>query len=122
MSYSGTTMELTETIKDDVMCFKLSGRLDTHGLSVFESHMKEWLDEGFCRFIGDFTDLEFISSAGLRLMLTLVKKVRSVNCRICLVSVRPKIQEVLNVTGINVLFDYSESVDEAFALFAQKDS
>jgi len=49
----------------------------------FEQTLGGWIDEGEIRFIVDFTGLDYISSAGLRGILTSVKRLKAEGGRNC---------------------------------------
>ena len=47
----------------------------------------------------DFTGIDFVTSAGLRAVLIILKKVKSVNGRFALYGVQASVREVLEITG-----------------------
>ena len=81
----------------------LTGRLDTTTSVELDSKMKETeIKENLV--VLDFTNLEYISSAGLRVLLSLKKTLESNGKALEIHNINEIVKEVFNVTGfINVL-------------------
>ena len=81
----------------------LTGRLDTTTSGELDSKMKETeIKENLV--VLDFTNLEYISSAGLRVLLSLKKTLESNGKALEIHNINEIVKEVFNVTGfINVL-------------------
>ena len=81
----------------------LKGRLDTTTSNELTLALnKEEIKENLVIF--DFTDLEYISSAGLRVLLALKKQLMAENKNMEIHNINDVIKEVFNVTGfINIL-------------------
>ena len=62
-------------------------------------------DEEALRLLVDFSGVEFVSSAGLRAVLALVKKVKAVQGALALCAVQPAVREVLEITGFAGMID-----------------
>ena len=85
---------------EDVLNISLDGRLDTITAPELEEFLKSNL-AGVTSVIIDCEKLEYVSSAGLRVLLALNKKIK--NC-LSLVNVQELVMEVLEVTGfVNIL-------------------
>ena len=82
---------------------KLIGRLDTTTAPAFDEKIKgETIDEDLV--ILDFTELEYISSAGLRVLLATKKMLDSKGKKLEIHNINNVVKEVFNVTGFkNVL-------------------
>ena len=78
---------------------KLTGRLDTTTSPELEKELKDSLD-GITTLIIDMTELEYISSAGLRVLLS-AHKIMSAQGSMKLVNVNEIVQEVFDVTGFS---------------------
>ena len=66
-------MTITSTKNDSTLLLELEGRLDTTTSPQLEAEIKDSLD-GITELILDFAKLEYISSAGLRVLLAAQKK------------------------------------------------
>ena len=90
-------MEILKNLDNTMLKLSLQGRLDTTTAPQMEAAMKDGLD-AVKDLTLDFEQLEYISSAGLRVLLSLQKRMNAqgkmVVCHVC-----PAIQEVFEVTG-----------------------
>ena len=79
------------------LCIALGGRLDTTTAPELEGALKESLD-GVEELVMDFENLEYISSAGLRVLLS-AQKIMNRQGRMKLIHVRDEVKEIFEVTG-----------------------
>jgi anti-sigma B factor antagonist len=70
----------------------------------------------------DLTQVSYMSSAGLRVLLSLHRKISTENGKLVLVGVAEEIQETMSITGFIDFFTLSPNIDEALAtlLLAQR--
>jgi anti-anti-sigma factor len=90
-------MTITTEFKGSELVIALSGRLDTATSPQLELTLRESL-EGISRLIFDFTDLDYISSAGLRVILA-AQKAMNKQGTLALRGVKPAVMEVFEITG-----------------------
>jgi anti-sigma B factor antagonist len=97
---------------------ELSGQLDAHTAPEFERFLEQTVrKEGRRRLILDFHDLEYISSAGLGVLMGLIEDVRSGGGDMKLAALPEKIYHVLDLLGFPVVFQIYTTVDEALTAF-----
>lgn len=77
------------------------GHLDGAGAAELDAELKE-LPEGTANALFDFSKLDYISSAGLRSLVSVYRKLDGGELRI--VNANSFVQEVLEVTGLNETF------------------
>jgi anti-anti-sigma factor len=65
------------------------------------------------RIVVDLSELDFISSSGLRVLLTAGKKSKSVNGRLVLCALTDHVKQVFDVAGFTMLFSMYPSQEEA---------
>ena len=90
-------LSIKKTITDKSAVFALAGRLDTVTAPDLEQAFKESLS-GITDLTLDFENLEYISSAGLRVLLA-AHKTMSAQGSMKLVNINEIVQEVFDVTG-----------------------
>ena len=66
------------------------------------------------------TDVEFISSAGLKMLVSIWQRVRDQKGDLALVALKPRVQEVLEMIGLDLVFTIYDTADQANAQFASK--
>ncbi len=89
-----------DTKKDgNSLLINLEGRLDTN---TFQDLEKEIADlDGIKKITFDFEKLDYISSAGLRVLLTCQKKMNNISGTMIIKNVKEEIQEVFDMTGFS---------------------
>lgn len=92
----------------------VSGRMDTSTAPVFDAQMAPLLAEPRTRILLDLQGLTYISSAGLRSVLQLVKHTAAHQGRVGLFGAPLAIMEVVEISGFPALLDIY--VDRASAL------
>ena len=93
---------------------KPKGRLDAATGPALEAELAAATGGG-ARLLLDFSELVYISSAGLRVVLLAAKKVKASNGRLALCSLNPQIAEVFKISGFDVIIDIHPSPDSALA-------
>ena len=83
----------------------LSGELDTAAAKETELALAPLLDSKGKEILIDCTELEYISSSGLRVLLSILKQAKTVGSRVVLKNVNEVIREVLDLTGFITLFE-----------------
>lgn len=98
-------MEITHREFRRVDLVAVSGRVDSNTAPDLEATLKSINDNGRYRIILDLANLEYISSAGLRVLVSLAKNCRRYNRGdLRLARVPERIQDVLELAGFDVLF------------------
>ncbi|MGN0480049.1 MAG: STAS domain-containing protein [Lachnospiraceae bacterium] len=90
-------MNISKTLEGTELTIALTGRLDTTTAPELEKEVKDSLD-GVTKFTLDLAKLEYISSAGLRVLLG-AQKVMNKQGEMTVTNVSSDIQEIFDVTG-----------------------
>ena len=108
-------MEITERRTADIVTLSLSGKLDTTTAKAFEEKILAHIESGDRRFIIDLAQLDYISSSGLRVLVSAAKRLANDNGKIVLCSLREPVREVFNIVGFLSVFLAYGSHDEAIS-------
>ena len=92
-------MDINKKVEDKKLTVTVSGRLDTMTAPELDEELKISLD-GMEELVMDFTDLEYISSAGLRVLLSAQKAVNAQGS-MTVTGVNDTIMEIFEVTGFS---------------------
>ena len=84
----------------------LSGELDTVAAPQAQQDLQPLLDSKGKDIVIDCTELEYIASSGLRLLLSILKQAKSVGSRVILKNVNEVVRDVLNLTGFVSIFEF----------------
>lgn len=101
-------MEVKTYTKDDTLYVSFSGRLDTMSAPQAEVTIKEAMHDE-ADMIMDMQELDYISSAGLRLLLSLSKLVSNHGGVMKFKHVNDVVNDVLVITGMIDYFEIIES-------------
>lgn len=108
-------MEIAVTKSGRFHVLGVRGRLDALTAPEFEAEARKLLDDGVTSLILDMSDLVFVSSAGLRAILSLAKTLRAGQGEVRFAGLQPAVKEVFTISGFTSLFPIHASVTEALA-------
>lgn len=97
-------LELNVTRKAPAAIIALKGRLDVLTARNLKDLILVEVDAGIDHLILDFSELEYVSSAGLRVLLEARKILKPRNGSVLLSGVQPFIMTILTSTGFDTLF------------------
>lgn len=93
--------------------FSLKGRLDGSSVNQADEAIKSLLDRGQVHILVDMEQLEYISSAGLKLLLSTLKKVRKRKGNLVLFNLTGHVREVFEFAGLLDVIPAAASREEA---------
>ena len=96
-------MKIKKTSVNGILNAAISGRIDTTTAPMLEQELKDSFDS-IESLVLDFAEVNYISSAGLRVLLS-AHKVMSKKGGMKLVNVDEPIMEIFEVTGFNEILD-----------------
>ena len=111
-------MEIREEMQGNILFLTPSGRLDGTTSTEFGDNLSAKLDEHRAVIV-NFAELNYISSAGLRVLLMAAKKVRQTGGKLALCELNPSIREVFEISGFLSIMTVCTDVNEATAAVAQ---
>jgi anti-sigma B factor antagonist len=95
----------------------VTGRVDSATAPELESKLKELVDGGKNKLVLDLKNVEYMSSAGLRTMVSTLKAVKRVNGDLRLANPSPRVEEVLRLAGLTSIFSIHSTQEEAVGAF-----
>ncbi len=113
--------EFSTTIKDkgNVSIIYLNGYLDAHTAPQLETNFSELIDRDKYNIVVNFTDLNYISSAGLGVFMAYIEKIRENEGDIKLSSMSDKVYNIFDLLGFPLLYEIFKSEDEAISKFKE---
>jgi len=97
-------MDIKIEINGEKVAAQFAGRLDTVAATKVNAEMATLAENAEKEITLDFTALEFISSSGLRLMLTLNKQAKAKGGKVIIAGANDEIKKVFKITGFANLF------------------
>ena len=92
-------MKLSDDLRDDVLIVRPEGRIDTNTSEVLERWLMSRLEGGIKRLVVDMSAVDYISSAGLRVFLLTVKKLRGTGGQLVLGGLNPSVRQIFELAG-----------------------
>lgn len=105
-------MECKESKVNEITVLEIIGRLDATNSKELEDQIFKSIEAGNDKFVADFSQLEYISSAGLRVFLAVAKKLSGVGY-IHLCSMQTQVKEVFEMSGFTAIFKLFDNKEEA---------
>jgi anti-anti-sigma factor len=115
ISIEVNSMDITKKDLNGVAVINLSGRLDATSSSDAEQQLTVAIGDGVKMLI-NMEGVDYISSAGLRVLLVVCKKIRAASGKICLCSLDSNVKDVFEISGFLAVFEIKDSEEEAIAL------
>lgn len=93
----------------------VTGKIDSDTSPLFEAHMLKWVETESSSFVLDLSSVSFMSSAALRVLLTMAKRTSRNKKTIVLAAPSPEIQDILDIANFSAVFKIEPTVDAAIA-------
>ena len=106
-------MEVTEKKQNGISILGLLGRLDSNTSLDFEKKLFEVIEDGNKSVIVDFAGLDYISSAGIRVMLKTTKDLKRIEGNIVLCALQDYVREVFDIAGFDGYLNIEKNLDDA---------
>ena len=110
-------IEIIEKKENDITIFEPVGRLDSNTSPELEKKIINAIEKGATKMIIDFKSLDYISSAGLRVINKTTKQLKNNSGNLILCAMQDYIKEVFEITGFDSFLPIVSSCDEAVTKF-----
>lgn len=106
-------MEVINRKEKGAVVVQVRGRLDAVSSPELEKEIEKLIAGGENHLIVDLGESDYISSAGLRIILASAKKAKGKGGSLSVASLQSMVKEVFEVSGFNTIIPIYGSVDEA---------
>jgi anti-anti-sigma factor len=110
-------MEIALSKKQDVLILSLNGRLDGVTANLVENEFEVQIEMEETLFIFDLTNVSYISSAGLRVVLIAAKKTKAVKGKLAFVGLDDNVKEVFDMSGFSTILAIYPTENDAILAF-----
>ena len=108
-------LELTNRKLENAEVVAAKGRLDNATSRLLEAHCHDLLCAGCKCVVFDFTELQFLSSEGLRVLLGLSKRIRAGGGQMIFTGIRGPIRDMFDIAGFLGVFPVVDRVEVRIA-------
>ncbi|MFA5002336.1 MAG: STAS domain-containing protein [Methanolinea sp.] len=106
-------MQISSVLKDGILVLSLEGRLDSLGALDLGEYLKQHLKETDRTAVFDMEAVPYLSSAGIRTIISAEKMLKGRNGRLHLSRVQPYPLSVLEMTGFSTLLSLHPTCEDA---------
>jgi len=106
-------MDIQSRVDGKLAELKVAGRLDAMSAPALETALQTAMDGGASGVVLNLAELDYVSSAGLRVLLATAKKLSRQNGRLVLCGLLPSVHDVFRISGLLNIFPIAS--DEASA-------
>lgn len=111
-------MDISSKEISDVRIYAFSGRIIYDTEEIVKKKMDEIIAGSHKKIVFNLTDLTYINSSGLGLLINVLKQVRAAGGDIKLSNLRPELNELFRITSLNSVFDILPEEADAVKKFA----
>jgi anti-anti-sigma factor len=108
-------VQIDTNIQDGISITKIIGRMDATTVPQFNDECQNLLKSGTGRFIIDLSGLEYISSAGLRGILTMGKACKASGAALAFCSMQAMVADMFKLSGFTSILKVYPTLEEALA-------
>lgn len=108
-------MNVDIQIEGDAIVAAIYGRVDTISAPDFEKAVSEALNRQEKLLVFDLSNLEYISSAGLRVIISTAKTLKGMGGEVRLAATKGSVKKVFEISGFFSMLKYFETRSEALA-------
>ena len=108
-------MQINETRQASAVIVAPVGRVDSTTSPALDAHLLGLAKAGEQRVVMDLSGVDYISSAGLRVMLSLAKRTKEAKGKLALASLGDSVRQVFELAGFLPLFMVEATADQAAA-------
>ena len=105
-------------VNGGVRIVSLNGRLDSNNSRTLESALTSQLATGYLRLVLDMSEVTYVSSSGLKVILTAQRQAMKENGNLALAGLSSRVFEIFQISGFDTLFHITETTDEAVSKLA----
>jgi protein MpaA len=114
-------LEIVEAQWGEALVLQLKGGFDANTSIAAQERLMALIEKGYIRLALDFSQVDYISSAGLRVLLTVLKKLKACRGKMVLFGFNDNLTQISSIAGLTALFSIHACVEEAREAFRWKD-
>lgn len=104
----------------EVVIVKLAGRIDIQSALELERQINDIMNMNVNKIVFDFSDVQHLSSSGIRVLISSLRRTTANKGGIKLANVGQNIRKVLKLVELENLFNYYDSTEEAVKAFGEQ--
>ncbi len=110
-------MQISVKTTNEVKVLAFEGRLDTQTSPDALQQLTRLIEEGETKILVNLEKVDYISSAGLRVLLVVAKQLKATDGELRICSLNEVVKEVFDISGFDLILPISASESEALEGF-----
>lgn len=110
-------MDIKITTEGDISVVSIDGSLDTNTSKEAGEQFDKLLADGNIKLLVDLSSLDYISSAGLRVLLSTTKKLKPLKGEMRICGLNETVNEIFEISGFTMIFNVLKTAEEAMSGF-----
>ncbi|HLF03029.1 MAG TPA: STAS domain-containing protein [Anaerolineales bacterium] len=106
-------MDITTRDHKRASVIRITGRVDSNTSSVLDAKLKEYISANKVHIVLEMDETDFISSAGVRALISAQKAVKPRGGQVVLAKPSEKVRDVLKLAALESLFPVYETTEDA---------
>ncbi len=106
-------MEIQTRDTNDIKVVDLIGKLDTNTSPDAEKHLNKLMGEGVKKILVNLEKLDYVSSAGLRVLLSTTKQLQKTGGMMRICNLNEVVKEIFDISGFSSIFSVFVTESEA---------
>lgn len=110
-------VKVKEEVKGDILVLRISGRLDAVSSPTAEKIVFDYINKGQHKLLVDFSGVDYLSSAGMRMLLSVSKKLKTLSGKLVLSAVTLNVMDVLKMSGFDHVLEIVVTEEDGIRKF-----
>ena len=110
-------MQISVKTTNEVKVLAFEGKLDTQTSPDVQQQLTRLIEEGETKILVNLEKVDYISSAGLRVLLVVAKQLKTTDGELRICSLNEVVKEVFDISGFDMILPISASESEALEGF-----
>jgi anti-anti-sigma factor len=110
-------IEIEKETRGSILILRIKGRLDTITSPAAERQIFDFIGTGQHHLLLDFKEMNYLSSAGMRMLLSTAKKLKALSGKLVLCSLTENVGDILRMSGFDHVLAITKSEEEALKNF-----
>lgn len=110
-------MDIEQEQKNKVLVLKINGRLDAVSSPQAEKRIFDLISQGKLYLLLNFAEVTYLSSAGMRMLLSASKKLKALSGRLVICQVTTNVMDVLKMSGFEHVIEIVPTLQDGLKKF-----
>lgn len=110
-------IDIKDEARGDILILRMHGRLDAVSSPNAEHAVFDYINVGHSKLVFNFAGIDYLSSAGMRMLLSVTKKLKTLPGKLVLCAITQNVMDVLKMSGFDHVLEISLTEEDALRKF-----